>query len=103
MNDLERERDEWKARAERAERIVEAVKAIHKPFDIYGECGHDHDGEVDGAVHVEDIGYTCKLEYRICHECCTCYDEQSETCEAEHIHTLDGPICSTVAALKDET
>jgi hypothetical protein len=78
---------------------IERVEAVHRPFGIYDECGHDHKAP-GGEVHdIEDVGLTCARLYEICRECCTADGEwQTEEC-IDHDHRAGRPICDTIAAL----
>lgn len=79
---------------------IERVRALHEPFKIYGDCGHDHDEDEPGVAYVEEIGWTCEFLYEICYECCAGHrGEQSEECCDEHDHGHGKPICETIAVL----
>ena len=86
------------ALAER-DRQLDAVRAIHKLWKVYGECDHDHQelGE-PGVFDVDEIGYTCAYEYDVCGACCG-MQFQSEECATNHVHGPGKPICPTIAAL----
>lgn len=97
--------------AARAEVLAE-VAALHRPWRIYDECGHDHtdeDYEAGRCIEVSEIGYVCDdgLMYVICRECCCDYDGfnywQTESCANGHNldHTkIVGPsLCPTSAIL----
>jgi hypothetical protein len=75
---------------------LDAVRDLHKPYGIYDECDHDHDGK-DGpdVVLVEDIGFTCAKLYDICSACCEPHAGQSLFCSEAHDHGPDKPICAT--------
>jgi hypothetical protein len=101
---------EWPAvEAYAEERLAELktrLRALHKPFGIYDECGHDHTGAEHSrgeCIQVDEVGLTCEagLLYEICLECCYReYIGQSEECAAEHDHDKDRPICKTAAILE---
>jgi hypothetical protein len=78
------------------------IRRIHRPWGVYGECGHGHTeagGEVKG---IDDIGLTCLHEYDICTECCTDGERfQTEACASGHDHGPGKPICATTAALDE--
>jgi hypothetical protein len=90
------------ARIEAAEAAIARVRALHKPFRLYDECGHDHEYGEAGTQYIEDLAnVTCEdgFLYEICYECCTQHrGEQSEEC-LDHDHGPGKPICATVAAL----
>jgi hypothetical protein len=87
---------------------LEALRALHQPFGIYTECGHDHveeDFEAGRCIEVDLVGLTCEegLMYRICKHCCTddAHFEQYQTehCATAHDHGAGVPICQTMAVL----
>jgi hypothetical protein len=92
--------------AEAVEALIRVV-ALHRPFGIYDECGHNHgDGEGDDSlIEVDEIGYVCEAgkQYDICTECCTddlgWTQQQTERCAEDHTHGKDEPRCPTVAAI----
>lgn len=82
-----------------------ALLDLHKPHDIYEECGHDHDGTDPGDIDIDEIGFVCQdgYQYSICHVCCTTCgdgDYQTEDCVTGHDHLTDGhcPHVVTVIA-----
>lgn len=89
------------------------IEALHAPYRIYDECGHEHtdeDFEAGLCVDAAEVGYVCDegLLYIICRECCCDYDGfnywQTESCVNGHEdHTrLIGPgLCATRALLAD--
>jgi len=79
------------------------IRAIHKPYRIFGECDHDHELGDEGVVDAEYIGLTCNYLYDVCSECCVEGDGQTEACATEHEHGKDMPICRTIAALSDRS
>ena len=85
--------------------LFEDLRALHSPYKIYDECGHDHhEGDIE-AVYIEEIGMVCGdgFQYEICRECCmNGGDFQSEECQ-DHDHGKDKPICATVAILDKHT
>jgi hypothetical protein len=82
-----------------AEAAIARVRALHKPFGIYDECGHDHEPDDPGVVHVDDIGYTCAKLYDVCYHCCTDSGDNHIGCAEAHDHGPGKPICATIAAL----
>lgn len=98
--------------AARAE-VLAKVEALHAPYRIYDECGHEHtdeDYEAGRCVEAAEIGYVCDegLLYVICRECCCDYDGfnywQTETCANGHDDhtTVVGPsLCPTRALIAD--
>lgn len=88
------------------------IRAIHTPWGIYTECGHEHtdDEAADPASTVREVdlvGLVCDegLLYRICKFCCvepgSFEGFQTETCSTRHTHTPEGPVCPSVAILDD--
>ena len=88
----------------RAEAALDAVIALHRPYGIYDECDCPNPVEgVDGHVKVEDVGITCALMYRVCHECCIDDGYQREECFDCHGHWAGEKYqCPTVEAIKEE-
>jgi hypothetical protein len=95
---------------DRALERIEKVREIHTPWGIYTECGHEHteaELEAEGSTvrEIDLVGLVCEegLMYRVCRACCVepGWSEgfQTETCATKHLHTPDGPVCPTVAAL----
>lgn len=89
--------------AERQTQALNAVRELHAPFRIYGECDCTDAEKDDEQTHVEveDVGRTCNLLYLICR--CCCYDgySQSEDCACEHDHGDGKPLCPTIRALDE--
>jgi len=82
---------------------VARVRAVHWPFTVYDDCGHDHKPEDAGVIDVDDIGLVCGYGkvYDICASCCADDGEsQSENCLG-HEHGPGHPICATIAALDE--
>lgn len=79
------------------------VKALHRPWGIYDECGHDHgpaddeDTPPPGLHDIPDVGRVCDagLLYTICYECDTDEGECREDSEAGEYP------CATIKALED--
>jgi hypothetical protein len=88
-------------RADAAEAVIAKVRALHEPFSVYAECGHDHEPGDPGVEDVvEECGYTCAKLYDICRLCCAEGDDyQTESCISNHDHGPGKPICTTIAAL----
>jgi hypothetical protein len=94
--------------SEQAMKLEGRVRAIHRPFNIYDDCGHKHEIGEPGVEEIDDIGLTCDLEYKICVECCTVGANegtgqlyQTEDCISFHDHGKDKPICRTIAVLPE--
>ena len=81
-----------------AEAAISRVRALHKPFGIYDECGHDHKQGDPGVVWTGD-DYSCTHLYDICTECCAPTYERTGECAEAHDHGPGKPICATIAAL----
>lgn len=88
------------------------IRAIHTPWGIYTECGHEHTeaeaADPESTVHEVDlVGLVCAdgLLYRVCKFCCVepgwSEGYQTETCVTRHTHTPDGPVCPSVAVLDE--
>ena len=62
-----------RSRIAELEARLAAVMAIHKPFGVYDECGHDHQSGEDGTFEVPDVGTVCAAGplYRVCTACHT--------------------------------
>ncbi len=91
------------ARVRKLEARVARVRAVHWPFTVYDDCGHDHNPEDADVIDVDDIGLVCGYGkvYDICASCCADDGEsQSENCLG-HDHGLGHPICATIAALDE--
>lgn len=88
--------------------VFDELRALHKPYKIYDDCGHDHGDEPGDespdatVVDVDGIGLTCNHVYSICTHCCT-DDGQTEYCASGHDHGKDKPICETSAILDKYT
>lgn len=98
------------AERDRLREQVQAVRALHRPFRIYDECGHEHtDEDVDQgrAVSIDEVGYTCAdgYLYTICRWCCTDGSEyQTETCATNHAAERENCCpCPTARALGVES
>lgn len=78
------------------------VAKLHRPFRIYGECGHRHtlDDITSGvATEVPEVGVTCEggYLYTICAECCTRgTGYQLEECADDHTPNLMCHPCPTI-------
>jgi len=81
--------------------LIAALRELHRPHGIYGDCGHTHEETDAGVVDIDEIGLTCAKEFDVCVECCLVPDEvaQSEWCNDHHQHGPGLPICKTVALL----
>ena len=80
---------------------IDRITAIHRPYGIYEECGHDHEPNEPGVIEVNDIGLVCAegKMYDICVSCCMgglSSTGQTETCASTHEHRLGEPICVTM-------
>ena len=52
--------------------LREAVE-LHRPFELYDECGHEHRSDELGVEDISEVGLCCKdgLVGTICYECGT--------------------------------
>ena len=86
-----------------AQSTIARVAAIHRPYGIYEECGHDHEPDEPGVTEVDDIGLVCAegKMYDICGSCCAHDFEggQDLECAENHVHAKGEAICDTFAAL----
>ena len=91
--------------------VIDRITAIHRPYSIYEECGHDHEPDGPGVTKVDDVGLVCAegKMYEICVSCCMeglSSTGQTETCASSHEHKLGESICTTmkeIARYNDET
>jgi hypothetical protein len=84
-------------------RMVQALRALHRPFGVYDSCGHEHRANDAEAMYVDEIGWTCEagLTNTICEHCCVQPNYgQSEECATDHKHGPDIPICPTMAIIE---
>lgn len=63
------------------------IDALHQPFGIYDECGHEHKGDEEtekadepGVVYVAEVGFTCE-EGRVQTVCRHCHTDDGEVRE----------------------
>ena len=86
-----------------AQSTIARVAAIHRPYGIYEECGHDHEPDEPGVTEVDDVGLVCAegKMYDICGSCCAHDFEggQDAECAENHAHAKGEAICDTFAAL----
>ena len=86
-----------------AQSTIARVAAIHRPYGIYEECGHDHEPDEPGVTEVDDIGLVCAegKMYDICGSCCAHDFEggQDLECAENHVHAKGEAICPTFSAL----
>ena len=81
-------------------RIVQHLHALHAPFDIYGDCGHNHALndpyalEIDGKMRCSE-----GIVETVCIHCCVIDARQSETCATEHKHLPGTALCPTLAII----
>jgi hypothetical protein len=82
-------------------RIVQGLRALHAPFDVYGDCGHNHALndpyalEIDGEMRCSE-----GIVETVCVHCCVVDDRQSETCATEHKHLPGDALCPTLAIVE---
>lgn len=87
---------------------VEAVRALHRPLRIFGDCDHHHDREDighDGVQLIPEVGIVCEAgyQYTICRECCTDGEFQRIDCADDHPHdTAPCWPCRTAVALDSQ-
>jgi hypothetical protein len=80
-------------------RLVQGLKAMHAPFDVFTECGHQHSESDTRARHVEGLGMVCDdgLVTTVCLHCCVADHAQAAVCETRHDHEPDRAVCPTMA------
>lgn len=88
---------------DQAQATIARVAALHRPYSIYTECGHDHDPGEPGVLDVDDVGLVCDegKMYDICASCCVhnSGSGQDMECMENHFHSKDAAICVTFSAL----
>lgn len=86
------------------ERVVAALKTLHRSFGIYEECGCQP-GEHDDAEVVNCGDFETCLEplWFVCAHCCRDLDNsyQFELCHDTHEHGPGQPICETARLIAD--
>lgn len=86
-----------------AAEALERVRALHRPYSIYGECDCPEEKDESTHVEVEEVGRTCNKLAVVCFECCTAGSGyQSEECAYAHTHALVGPYCNTLRTIDGE-
>ena len=86
-----------------AKATITRIAAIHRPYSIYQECGHDHEPDEPGVIDVDAVGLVCAegKMYDVCGSCCSHDFEggQDMECAENHLHSEDEAICPTFSAL----
>lgn len=90
------------------DRLAEQVKRVreaHRPWRIYGECGHRHEkaDTVLGVQDVRDVGLVCKdgYDYTVCRACC-CDADGNQTLECVENHSRECHPCPVLRLLDGE-
>ena len=87
-----------------AREALKPIRALHRPWTLWDECGHAVEGDPyeignahpDGRHHyVSEVGWSCEREGVICAECCVDDIYQSEDCANYHDHGPGRAICPT--------
>jgi hypothetical protein len=87
-------------------RIVQGLKALHTPFDIYEKCGHNHALNDPRAFEIEGLGMVCAdgVVDTVCTHCCTDLVNGTyvvrEVCIDEHKHISAYALCPTIAIIE---
>jgi hypothetical protein len=83
-------------------RLIQGLRAMHAPFDIYTTCGHQHAETDETALYVEGVGWTCGkgLVSVVCQHCCVDDHAQAEVCVDQHKHAPDRALCPTMALVE---
>ena len=84
-------------------RIVQGLRALHRPFDVYEACGHNHALNDPRAFEIEGLGMVCDdgIVDTVCTHCCTDLGfGQTERCATEHKHLPGYALCPTMAIVE---
>ena len=74
---------------------LDAVRALHRPVDIYDECECSDEAKAEGHEDVEEVGLTCNRMYTVCAEC-----SRDDVYQYYHDHKPDeAHHCPTIRAL----
>jgi hypothetical protein len=82
-------------------RLVQGLKALHAPFEIYTACEHLHDEDDEDAFYIEDVGWSCEagLVAVVCQHCCVDDHAQADVCVERHKHEAGRALCPTTALM----
>jgi hypothetical protein len=84
-------------------RIIQGLRNLHTPYDVYEACGHNHALNDPLAQDVPGIGMVCDkgIVQTICNHCCADLEYgQRDVCATDHKH-LDGyALCPTMAIVE---
>lgn len=80
-------------------RLIQGLKNLHVPYDVYTDCGHQHSDRDDQALFIEGLGWTCVdgLVETVCQHCCVSETAQAQVCVDKHDHKPDRALCPTMA------
>lgn len=82
-------------------RLIQGLKNLHVPYDVYTECGHLHSERDSNALYIEALGWVCTdgLVETICQHCCVGETAQAQVCIDKHEHKPDRAVCPTMAVV----
>lgn len=84
-------------------RMVQGLRALHRPYGVYDQCEHQHEETDEEALYIDGVGWTCDeaLLMTICAHCCVVPQYgQSEDCATDHIHLPGYALCPTMAIVE---
>jgi hypothetical protein len=84
-------------------RMVQGLRALHRPYGVYDQCDHVHTEDDPEAVYIDGVGWTCDeaLLMTICSHCCTQREYgQTEDCATDHTHLPGYSLCPTMAIVE---
>jgi hypothetical protein len=83
-------------------RLIQGLKNLHVPYDVYTECGHQHSEQDSTALYIEPLGWVCTdgLVETICTHCCVGETAQAQVCVDKHEHKPDRALCPTMALIE---
>ena len=84
-------------------RMVQALRALHRPYGVYDLCDHEHVENDPDALYIDGVGWTCEagLLETICRHCCTQLEYgQTEDCATDHKHLPSTALCPTMAIVE---
>jgi len=83
-------------------RLIQRIKALHRPYDVYEACGHNHALNDPLAQHIPELGMVCDqgIVLTICNHCCVDAEVgQRDVCAADHKHLDSYSLCPTLAII----
>lgn len=83
-------------------RLVQNLKALHAPYDVYEKCGHNHALNDPNAQDLPPLGMVCAdgIVATICLHCCVNGVGQREECATEHKHLPGYSLCPTLSIVE---